>query len=105
MSEYTLAGKTGTAQNSHGPDHGWFIGFAPAEKPEIVVGAIFEFGEHGSEVAPYVMQAARRYLLGPDAGTVGRPQPLDLPGDAPSAPLPSDSVPPGLLVPPVTRGT
>jgi len=105
MAEYTLAGKTGTAQNSHGPDHGWFIGFAPAEKPEIVVGAIFEFGEHGSEVAPYVMQAARRYLLGPDAGTVGRPQPLDLPGDAPSAPLPSDSVPPDLLVPPVTRGT
>ena len=105
MAEYTLAGKTGTAQNPHGPDHGWFIGFAPAEKPEIVIGAIFEFGEHGSEVAPYVMHAVRRYLLGPDAGTIGRPQQLELPGDAPAAPLPPDSVPPAFLVPPVVRGT
>jgi penicillin-binding protein 2 len=38
FSTVTIAGKTGTAQNSHGPAHGWFIGFAPAEKPEIVVG-------------------------------------------------------------------
>ena len=43
----TIAGKTGTAQNSHGPDHGWFIGFAPAEWPEIVVGAIVEFAQIG----------------------------------------------------------
>ncbi|MGH7751947.1 MAG: penicillin-binding transpeptidase domain-containing protein, partial [Gemmatimonadales bacterium] len=35
----TIAGKTGTAQNPFGPDHGWFIGFAPAAKPEVVVGA------------------------------------------------------------------
>ena len=34
-----IAGKTGTAQNSHGKDHGWFIGFAPAENPTIVIGA------------------------------------------------------------------
>jgi penicillin-binding protein 2 len=105
MAEYTLAGKTGTAQNPHGPDHGWFIGFAPAEKPEIVIGAIFEYGEHGSEVAPYVMHAVRRYLLGPDAATLGRPPKLDLPGDAPAAPVLPDSVPPAFLVPPIVRGT
>jgi penicillin-binding protein 2 len=57
-----VAGKTGTAQNPHGKDHGWFIGFAPAEKPEIVVGSIMEFKEHGSGVAPYVVQVIRRYL-------------------------------------------
>ena len=34
-----MAGKTGTAQNSHGKDHGWFIGFAPADKPELIIGA------------------------------------------------------------------
>ena len=93
MAEYTLAGKTGTAQNAHGKDHGWFIGFAPAERPQLVVGAIFEFGEHGSDVAPYVMRAIRRYLMGPDAGIEGHPRRLELPGDAPAAPLPADSIP------------
>lgn len=64
-----VAGKTGTAQNSADPkkDHGWFIGFAPAEDPQIVIGAIMEFAEHGSSVAPYVVKAIRRYLLGPEA--------------------------------------
>ena len=59
-----VAGKTGTAQNPHGKDHGWFIGFAPADKPEIIVGGIMEFAVHGTVVAPYVVRAIRRYLLG-----------------------------------------
>jgi penicillin-binding protein 2 len=67
--DLAVAGKTGTAQNSHGKDHGWFIGFAPADKPELVIGAIMEFAEHGSSVAPYVIRTLRRQLLGPD--TVG----------------------------------
>jgi penicillin-binding protein 2 len=57
-----IAGKTATAQNPHGPDHGWFIGFAPAEQPEIVVGAIIEFAEHGTAVAPLVSKVIARYL-------------------------------------------
>ncbi len=64
--DLAVAGKTGTAQNAHGKDHGWFIGFAPAEKPEIVVGAIMEFAEHGTTVAPYVVRVIRRALLGPE---------------------------------------
>jgi len=68
--EIHVAGKTGTAQNAHGKDHGWFIGYAPADKPEIVVGSIMEFKEHGSGVAPYVVQVIRRYLaeLDPSLG-------------------------------------
>jgi penicillin-binding protein 2 len=70
-SDLAVAGKTGTAQNPHGKDHGWFIGFAPAEKPELVVGGIMEFAEHGTTVAPYVIRTLRRYILGPDtAGTI-----------------------------------
>ncbi|HEU4649264.1 MAG TPA: penicillin-binding protein 2 [Gemmatimonadales bacterium] len=65
--DLAVAGKTGTAQNPHGKDHGWFIGFAPADNPQIVVGGIMEFAEHGTVVAPYVVQAIRRYLLGPEA--------------------------------------
>ena len=60
--EINVAGKTGTAQNPHGKDHGWFVGFAPADSPRVVVGAIMEFKEHGSTVARYVVQVMRRYL-------------------------------------------
>lgn len=66
-SDLAIAGKTGTAQNSHGADHGWFIGFAPADDPQIIVGAIMEFAEHGSRVAPFVADVISRYVLGPDA--------------------------------------
>jgi penicillin-binding protein 2 len=65
--DLAVAGKTGTAQNPHGEDHGWFIGFAPAEKPELIVGGIMEFAKHGTTVAPYVVQTLRRYILGPEA--------------------------------------
>ena len=64
-----VAGKTGTAQNPHGKDHGWFIGFAPADEPKLVVGGIMEFAEHGTVVAPYVVQVLRRYVLGPDSAS------------------------------------
>jgi penicillin-binding protein 2 len=90
-----LAGKTGTAQNSHGLDHGWFIGFAPAEHPAIVVGAIMEFAEHGTTVAPYVARVIERYLLGPDSAR-GRAVetdfvPLRVPQDSAPRSLPADS--------------
>jgi penicillin-binding protein 2 len=61
-----VAGKTGTAQNPHGPDHGWFIAFAPADNPRIVVGSIMEFALHGSGVAPFVVKVIRRYLQAAD---------------------------------------
>jgi penicillin-binding protein 2 len=90
-----IAGKTGTAQNSHGLDHGWFIGFAPVDAPEVVVGAIIEFGEHGSSVAPMVTRIIARHLLGPDADR-DRPVRWVLPAD--SAPTPEQ------LGPDSTRG-
>ncbi|HEY7686295.1 MAG TPA: penicillin-binding protein 2 [Gemmatimonadales bacterium] len=57
-----IAGKTATSQNPHGPDHGWFIGFAPADRPEIVVGAVIEFARHGDAVAPIVTRVIAHYL-------------------------------------------
>jgi penicillin-binding protein 2 len=67
VAELQIAGKTGTAQNAQGLDHGWFVGFAPADDPEIVVAAILEHAEHGSTVAPFVNRIIARYLLGDDA--------------------------------------
>ncbi len=57
-------GKTGTAQNPHGEDHGWFVGIAGPrnDPPEIVVAVIVEEGEHGSDVAQLAAKAADYYL-------------------------------------------
>jgi peptidoglycan glycosyltransferase len=47
-----VAGKTGTAQNETGKVHSWFIGFAPAEDPQIAVAVILESeGRTGGEAA------------------------------------------------------
>lgn len=46
-------GKTGTAQNPHGADHGWFLAFAarPGEEPSIALAVFVEFGEGGGSAA------------------------------------------------------
>ncbi len=62
LSDLKIAGKTGTAQNSQGPNHGWFIGFAPADNPQIVVGAVLEFARHGTAAAPLVARVIAHYL-------------------------------------------
>lgn len=57
ISGTAVAGKTGTAQNEksaqgEGFDHAWFIGFAPAENPEIAVAVILEYqGKGGGQAA------------------------------------------------------
>lgn len=62
----TLAGKTGTAQNPGGNDHGWFVGFAPADHPRIVVAVLLEFGLHGSRAAHIASAIIGHYLkVGP----------------------------------------
>jgi penicillin-binding protein 2 len=57
-----VAGKTGTGQNPHGPDHGWFVGFAPKNDPKIVVAVLVEFGEHGYLAARIASKMIERYL-------------------------------------------
>ena len=43
-----IAGKTGTAENSHGRDHGLFVAYGPVDDPELVVVCIVEQGGFGS---------------------------------------------------------
>ncbi|HMJ17602.1 MAG TPA: penicillin-binding protein 2 [Gemmatimonadaceae bacterium] len=67
----TLAGKTGTAQNTGGADHGWFVGFAPADQPKIVVAVLLEFGLHGSRAAHIASAIIGHYLkVGPIKATM-----------------------------------
>ena len=46
-----IAGKTGTAENPHGRDHGWFVAYGPFANPDIVVAVIVEQGGFGSQSA------------------------------------------------------
>ena len=48
---YDIAGKTGTAENSQGRDHGWFVGYAPFNNPQISVAVIVEQGGFGATSA------------------------------------------------------
>ncbi|MFH5883066.1 penicillin-binding protein 2 [Halalkalibaculum sp. DA3122] len=60
-----VAGKTGTAQNPHGRDHGWFISFAPLENPQIVVAVLVENAGYGSiSAAPIASLVIEQYLKG-----------------------------------------
>ncbi|MGE0443269.1 MAG: penicillin-binding protein 2 [Gemmatimonadales bacterium] len=93
--DLNVAGKTGTAQNSQGPDHGWFIAFAPADHPRIVVGSIMENALHGTAVAPFVVKVIRRYLTGGDPLT--EKEPIKVIGPADSATTATE-LPPDTLV-------
>jgi penicillin-binding protein 2 len=63
-----LAGKTGTAQtgtlDEFGKelDHAWFVGFAPANDPKIVVAVMIEFGGHGTRAAAIASAIIANYL-------------------------------------------
>ena len=58
----SVAGKTGTAQNPHGEDHAWFVGYAPVENPRYVAVALVEAGLHGSSAAGPVVGELLGYL-------------------------------------------
>ncbi|WP_445666492.1 penicillin-binding protein 2 [Fodinibius sp. AD559] len=60
-----VAGKTGTAQNPHGQDHGWFISFAPVDNPKIAIAVLVENGGYGSiSAAPIASLLIEQYLTG-----------------------------------------
>jgi penicillin-binding protein 2 len=56
-------GKTGTAQNPHGKDHAWYVGFAPFDSPRIAMAVLVEnVGYGGSFAAPVAGTCMERYL-------------------------------------------
>ena len=64
MSEIEIAGKTGTAQNPHGKDHAFFIGFAPYRNPKIAFAIVVEnIGFGGTWAAPIAKKMIEAYLM------------------------------------------
>jgi cell division protein FtsI/penicillin-binding protein 2 len=62
-SAYSVAGKTGTAENPHGEPHSWFTAYAPADNPRVAITVLVEHGGHGSEVAaPIAFRLLDRYF-------------------------------------------
>lgn len=57
-----IAGKTSTAENPHGDDHGWFVAYGPYDNPTIAIAVIIEQGGYGSDsaapIARKIMEAA-----------------------------------------------
>jgi penicillin-binding protein 2 len=78
---FDVAGKTGTAQVvasgnagnvARFQPHGWFVGFAPYDAPEIAVGVFVENGGGGGEAAaPVAQQIFRAYFEKHNAFSTG----------------------------------
>lgn len=64
---FELCGKTGTAQNSSGKNHSWFVGFAPYSDPRIAVCVLGENQGWGSQFAAPIAGALMVRYLGGDA--------------------------------------
>jgi cell division protein FtsI/penicillin-binding protein 2 len=68
-----ISGKTGTAQvvsqtleqsakSSEFKSTAWFVGYAPSDKPEIVVAALVQRGEHSAVAVPIVRDVIKAYF-------------------------------------------
>ena len=58
-----VAGKTGTAENFGGVDHGWFVAYAPYDHPRIVIAVLVEQGGYGGVASgPIVKMMLEEYF-------------------------------------------
>ena len=65
LDNIAIAGKTGTSQNPHGRDHGWFIGFAPFDDPQIAIAVLVENAGYGSiSAVPIASLLIEKYISG-----------------------------------------
>jgi penicillin-binding protein 2 len=95
----TAAGKTGTAEASHGKPYAWFAAYAPVDAPRLVVVAMVENAGFGAENAlPVVKQVFQTWLAEEQGQTPPAPA-----GSPPTAPLPSGRRPGAPLASPPPR--
>ncbi|MEQ1069912.1 penicillin-binding protein 2 [Acinetobacter lwoffii] len=107
--QYSIAGKTGTAQvksiaqgkrynesllTDRQLDHGLFVGFAPAENPEIAIAVILENGRGGSAATALARPIFDYWLLHKDKNPV-RPQGHQLSGGLMTAGIKPAELPSG----------
>jgi penicillin-binding protein 2 len=119
-----VAGKTGTAEfGERRPDgsydtHGWFIGFAPYDDPQIAVLVFVQNGTGGNDASPAAARIVDAYFAEPGAGPApdpsGQPEPGGQPQDGSEpeptlapipTPLPNITSAPAPLVPDTPTST
>ncbi|MCL2170705.1 MAG: penicillin-binding transpeptidase domain-containing protein [Defluviitaleaceae bacterium] len=61
-SDIQISGKTGTAENPAGPAHSWFMGFAPADAPQIAIAIIIEHTGGGPRATQLAREAIATFL-------------------------------------------
>lgn len=61
--DYQIASKTGTAENSQGKDHAWYIGYAPIDNPKIAIAVIVENAGSSTRNAVPIADALYQYYL------------------------------------------
>ncbi len=57
-----VAAKTGTAQNSQGEPHAWFLGYAPADNPKVSLVVLIENGGHGGYIAADIAKKILEFI-------------------------------------------
>jgi len=73
--EIPVAGKTGTAENPGGRPHAWFVGYAPADDPQIAIAVVVENGGEGSvAAAPIFRSLVETFLQKKDQGASHSPK-------------------------------
>ncbi|MBI4433039.1 MAG: penicillin-binding protein 2 [Candidatus Omnitrophica bacterium] len=58
----SIAGKTGTAQAGQGKTHAWFVGYAPADDPQIAMVVFLEHGGRGGVSAATLASSIFQWL-------------------------------------------
>jgi len=59
----SVAGKTGTAESGQALPHAWFVGYAPADDPQIAIAVVVEnSGEGASYAAPLFRQVVEAFF-------------------------------------------
>ncbi len=76
-----VAGKTGTAESGQERDHAWFVGYAPADKPEYAVAVVIEYSGLGGQVAAPVACKAITVAVNVDPENCGSGAPPAGSGD------------------------
>jgi cell division protein FtsI/penicillin-binding protein 2 len=69
-----VAGKTGTSETGETDPHAWFVGYAPAGDPEIVIAVMIEHGGEGPTVAAPLFRRLVEAYFGIEPAETPTPQ-------------------------------